>query len=159
KREPKPVLLPMPSSSVSRAPTTRSRSAIFARNSLLTVALGLFAGAAALAVKPPAAAPAVYQARTALPLPAVITPLSGHNGDQTSVTQARTRRGDALAASFARLQAIAPTVHNFLAYAKSARSIYPLYPGRVVSAGLDADNQVQWLRYHHTPADTQDGQP
>lgn len=149
----------MPSSSVSRAPTARSRSAIFARNSLLTVALGLFAGAAALAVKPPAAAPAVYQARTALPLPAVITPLSGHNEDQTYVTETRIRRGDTLAAILARLQVNAPNLQNFLTYDKNARSIYKLYPGRVVSAGLDANNQLQWLRYHHTPSDTQDGQP
>src|SRR3546814_19207146 len=40
---------------------------------------------------------------------------------------------------------------RFLIQDKDARSIYKLYPGRTIEAGLNNDGSMAWLRYDHTP--------
>lgn len=120
---------------------------------LLVVALGLFVAAGALAVVKPTMneAPAVYQAQTQLRLPA----LSNQAADAYSepfIEQTQIRQGDTLSAILQRLGVQEPGLLNFLTHDKNARSIYKLYPGRVVQAALDSEGQMVWLRYHHTPA-------
>src|SRR5690606_19901754 len=49
-------------------------------------------------------------------------------------------------------------LQRFLTQAPSARSIYKLYPGRSVQAATDAEGNLVWLRYIHTPGEEDDGQ-
>src|SRR5690554_6746982 len=70
---------------------------------LLVLAFGLFAGAAAIAVVQPTEEPAVYQAIQALELPAGVTPL-GLANTEPYIQETRIRRGDTLAALLQRLQ-------------------------------------------------------
>ncbi|MCQ9615412.1 hypothetical protein L1889_00655 [Paenalcaligenes niemegkensis] len=131
---------------------TTNRAARLAQKGLLFVALGLFAGAAAVAVKLPAVSnePVIFQARTTLDLPHSFDDLS-NSFSEPFISETRIRRGDTLAALLQRLNIDEAGLQQFLTHHKDARSIYKLYPGRAIQAALDNNNQLQWLRYHHTP--------
>lgn len=129
----------------------------FVQKSLLVMAFGLFAGAAAIAVVKPQDEPVIYQASQALTLPAGVTPL-GHKSTEPFIHETRIRRGDTLAALLQRLQIEAPGLQAFLTHDKNARSIYKLYPGRALIVALNNENDLLWLRYVHTPADTNKGE-
>lgn len=127
------------------------------QKSLLVLAFGLFAGAAAIAVVQPKNEPIIYQASTALDLPAGVTPLQASN-PEPFIHETRIRRGDTLAGLLQRLQIQAPGLQQFLTHDKSARSIYKLYPGRAIQAALTDTNELIWLRYIHTPSDSEKGE-
>ena len=121
--------------------------------SLLFAAGGLFLTAAALAVVKPGPQPdPVFQARQTLDLP----PLDTHTDEDTQpyIASTRIRRGDTVADILNRLGVRADGLLAFLTHDKNARSIYKLYPGRTVQAGLDGQGRMVWLRYAHTPATT-----
>lgn len=147
---------------ISSAPqrTTSKRASRLVQKGLLFVALGLFAGAAAVAVKPPVNSnePVIFQARTTLDLPHSFDSLS-NSFSEPFISETRIRRGDTLAALLQRLNIRAEGLQQFLTHHEDARSIYKLYPGRAIQAALDDNNQLQWLRYHHTPSATEDGRP
>lgn len=130
-----------------------SKKSKIVQKSLLVLAFGLFAGAAAIAVVKPQEEPIIYQASQALDLPAGITPL-GQKSSEPFIHETRIRRGDTLAALLQRLQVNAPGLQAFLTYDKNARSIYKLYPGRSLQVALNDKNELLWLRYVHTPSST-----
>lgn len=136
---------------------TSPKKSKFVQKSLLVLAFGLFAGAAAIAVVQPHEEPIIYQATQALELPAGITPL-GQKSTEPFIHETRIRRGDTLAALLQRLQVEAPGLQAFLTHDKNARSIYKLYPGRSLQVALNDENDLLWLRYVHTPADTSKGE-
>lgn len=138
-----------------RTPTLPRRSKVV-QKTLLTMALGLFVGAAALAVVPPTqdSQPEIYRTSTLLE-PPVIKRLSDQNS--TYIQQTSIRQGDTLAAILKRLSINEPELQHFLTYDENARSIYKLYPGRTIQAALGPDNKLLWLRYNHTPSDREDG--
>lgn len=143
-----------PSSAPQHASPKKSK---FIQKSLLVIAFGLFAGAGAIAVVQPQNEPVVYQATQALDLPAGVTPL-GSLSTEPFIHETRIRRGDTLAGLLQRLHVEAPGLQAFLTHDKNARSIYKLYPGRALQVALTPDNDLLWLRYVHTPADTQKGE-
>ena len=135
----------------------RPRRAPFVRIGLAVLALGSFAAAGALAVVMPGSPePLIYQARTALTLPAEMTVLQTQDS-QAYVTETRIRRGDTLAALLQRMNISEEGLLQFLTHDKQARSIYKLYPGRTLQAALDANNNLLWLRYKHTPYSEESG--
>ena len=136
---------------------TSPKKSRFIQKSMLVLAFGLFAGAAAIAVVEPKAEPIVYQAKQTLPLPSGVTPL-GLKNSAPFVQQTRIRRGDTLAALLQRLEINAPGLQSFLTHDKNARAIYKLYPGRSVQAAVDENNDLVWLRYLHTPSAKDNGQ-
>lgn len=128
----------------------------FIRNGIALVALGLFAGAAALAVVKPQEAPVVYQARQLLSLP---DPLPQLAADSTApfISETLIRRGDTLAALLQRLRVQEKGLQQFLVQSKDARSIYKLYPGRSIQAAMDGEGNLISLRYNHTPGTSENG--
>src|SRR5690625_3502848 len=126
------------------------------QKTLLTIALGLFVGAAALAVVPPAQelTPEIYHTSELLE-PPIIKTLNNH--EEPFVNQTSIRQGDTLAAILKRLSVNEPKLQHFLTYNEAARSIYKLYPGRTIQVSLTKDNKLRWLRYNHTPADKEKG--
>lgn len=122
----------------------------FFRNGLALLALGLFAGAAALAVVKPPEAPPFYQARQTLSVPENPIVL-GSLSSTPFISETQIRRGDTLAALLQRLRIQEPGLQQFLVQNKNARSIYKLYPGRTLQVALDRDGNLIWLRYNHTP--------
>ncbi len=146
----------VPSRSViHRAP---QRSSHVLQNGILLIALGLFAGAAALAVVRPPEAPAIYQAHTTLDLPDPF-PQADSRFSQPFISETHIRRGDTLAALLRRLNVDAPGLLHFLASDKNAKAIYKLYPGRSLQAAKDQDGNLMWLRYNHTPFSRDGGEP
>lgn len=132
----------------------------FIKTGLLVAALGLFVTAAALAVVKPDnhdSLPVLYQARQELALPDPF-PQPPHHFSSPFVHQVRIRRGDTLAALLSRLGIHEANLQAFLTQAKDARSIYKLYPGRLVEAGLNENGTLEWLRYNHTPGTDENGQ-
>lgn len=137
----------------------RHRSGIL-RRTVLVSSIALFAGAAALGM--------VQQPdRTELPPSRVIQSVLPLQAEQMHVSDAslapyisetRIRAGDTLAAVLQRLELDSPRLQTFLTHDASARSIYKLYPGRSVQAATDADGNLVWLRYIHTPGSEADGQ-
>jgi murein DD-endopeptidase MepM/ murein hydrolase activator NlpD len=136
--------------------TARGRGSRLLRNGLVLVALGLFAGAAALAVVKPPESPPMYQARHTLDLP---DPFPQPLGDFSApfISETQIRRGDTLAALLQRLKVQEKGLQQFLIQNKDARSIYKLYPGRNVQVAHDQDGQLAWLRYNHTPGVSDNG--
>ncbi|NYT63423.1 M23 family metallopeptidase [Alcaligenaceae bacterium] len=128
----------------------------FIRNGIVLVALGLFAGAAALAVVKPPEAPVVYQARQILALPDQF-PQALPDSSAPFISETQIRRGDTLAALLQRLRVQENGLQQFLVQNKDARSIYKLYPGRTIQAALDGDGNLIWLRYNHTPGTSENG--
>lgn len=145
----------IPSNSViHRAP---QRSSHLLQNGFLLIALGLFAGAAALAVVQPSDAPAIYQAHKTLDLPDPF-PHASTQFSQPFISETHIRRGDTLAALLQRLDIDAPGLLHFLASDKNAKAIYKLYPGRSLQAAKDQDGNLVWLRYNHTPGSRNGGE-
>ena len=125
----------------------------FIKTGLLIAALGLFVTAAALAVVKPDShdtLPDLYQARQELALPDPFPQASQHFSSPF-VHQTRIRRGDTLAGLLSRLDIHEAGLLQFLTQDKNARSIYKLYPGRLMQAGVDENGTLVWLRYDHTP--------
>ncbi|NLY26169.1 MAG: M23 family metallopeptidase [Alcaligenaceae bacterium] len=127
----------------------------FIRNGLAFLALGLFAGAGALAVVQPPDTPVTFQARETLslanPLPEPVA-----LADTPYISETTIRRGDTLAALLQRLHVQEEGLQQFLVQNEDARSIYKLYPGRSVQAALNAEGRLVWLRYNHTPGTSED---
>ncbi|WP_236844636.1 M23 family metallopeptidase [Bordetella sp. 15P40C-2] len=131
------------------------------RRTLLVTTVGLFAGAAALGmVQQPdhAKLPESRQIQTVLSLGADQLRVSEASAEAPYVSETRIRSGDTLATVLQRLDVDAPGLQRFLTHAPSARSIYKLYPGRSVQAATDAEGNLLWLRYIHTPGQEVDGQ-
>ncbi|MGO3890622.1 MAG: M23 family metallopeptidase [Paenalcaligenes sp.] len=138
-----------------------TRPARLIQKGLLVLALGMFAGAAAIAVNPSSnddSKPLVYQARTTLDLPFSVESLDSSFSDPF-IQETRIRRGDTLASILQRLNIREEGLQQFLTHNKDARSIYKLYPGRTVRAALDENNQLQSLSYFHSPSSTENGKP
>jgi len=153
-----------PHSQLDDAGRARPRAHRMFRNTLLTLAAGMFAAAAALAVVQPSddALPAPFQMREVLSLPAPVAAdadtVDAAHVPQPFVQTTRILHGDTLAVLLQRLHIEEKGLLAFLTHNEAARSIYKLYPGRELSAGLDADGRLVWLRYHHTPGVSEQGQ-
>jgi len=145
-----------------RARPLHPRSHRIFRNTLLGLAAGVFATAAALAVVQPQSdtePPAPFQARAVLPLPdALSTATADAATPEPFVQITHIQRGDTLAALLQRLHVEENGLLAFLTHDEAARAVYKLYPGREISVGLDADGRLVWLRYHHTPGASEQGQ-
>lgn len=126
------------------------------RRGLLLVALGLFGTAGALAVVQPPEKPVVYTERSLLDLPA-IEALSDTATSDPFISETVIQRGDTLAALLQRLHINERGLQAFLVQEPSARSIYKLYPGRVIRAALDHEGKLVSLRYDHTPGTRDEG--
>lgn len=136
----------------------RQKNRHFFRNGFVLIALGLFATAAALAVVKPPETPVSYQAYERLQLPEPFPePLGQQRSSAPFVSETQIRRGDTLAALLQRLRVHESGLQQFLAHDEAARSIYKLYPGRTMQAALDAEGNLVWLRYNHTPASKENG--
>uniref|UniRef100_UPI00333F6B84 M23 family metallopeptidase n=1 Tax=Castellaniella defragrans TaxID=75697 RepID=UPI00333F6B84 len=124
--------------------------------SLLIAAGGIFITAAALAVVKPTAPPEpLYEARRTLDLHPLENPRAASNEKAPFIAETRIQRGDTVAALLQRLGIDEKGLLTFLVHDKDARTIYKLYPGRMVQAALDDQGSLVWLRYAHTPG-TQD---
>lgn len=128
----------------------------FVRKGLLLLALGLFGTAGALAVVQPPEKPVVYTEESVLPLPEIEV-LSGATSSDPFISETVILRGDTLAALLQRLHVQEPGLQTFLIQEPSARSIYKLYPGRVIRAALDHEGRLVSLRYDHTPGTRDEG--
>ncbi len=122
----------------------------FVRKSLFMVALGLFGTAGALAVVQPAEKPLIYTEQSVLPLPEIEV-LADTAASDPFISETVIRRGDTLAALLQRLHVQEAGLQAFLIKEPSARSIYKLYPGRIIRAALDHEGRLVSLRYEHTP--------
>jgi Membrane proteins related to metalloendopeptidases len=129
----------------------------FFRKGLMMLALGLFGTAGALAVVQPPEKPLVYTEHSVLPLPEIAILPEGSKSDPF-ISETVIRRGDTLAAVLQRLHVQEPGLQAFLVQEPAARSIYKLYPGRVVRAALDHEGRLVSLRYDHTPGTKSQGQ-
>lgn len=141
-------------------PQARPRRHRFLTRGLLTLALGLFGGAAILAlVQPDASASLPQQTQTSVRLPLPTLPVVAKPADGAIyIEETRVRPGDTLAAILQRLNVDEQGLLSFLTHTPEARAIYKLYPGRSVQVAHDDQGKLAWLRYHHTPADRKDGQ-
>jgi len=154
---------PAVSASSSTAALSRPESprrAGWLRRTLLVTTVGLFAGAAALGmVQQPdhSELPPLRQIQNVLPLTANHVSVSTDSSDAPYVSETRIRAGDTLATVLQRLDIDAPGLQRFLTQAPSTRSIYKLYPGRSVQAATNAEGELVWLRYVHTPGKETDG--
>ncbi len=118
---------------------------------------GLFLTAAALAVVKPSTPPEpIYEARSTLDLHPLAAP-GAEDEKAPFIAQTRIRSGDTVEALLQRLGIDEDGLLPFLVHDKGARSIYKLYPGRVVQAALDEQGALVWLRYAHTPGTQGDG--
>lgn len=129
----------------------------FVRKGVLLVALGLFATAGALAVVQPAEKPVVYTQQSVLPLP-MIEVLAEPASSDPFISETVIRRGDTLADLLQRLHVQEAGLQSFLIQEPAARSIYKLYPGRVIRAAHDHEGRLVSLRYDHTPGIRHEGQ-
>ena len=128
----------------------------FVRKGLLLLALGLFGTAGALAVVQPPEKPVVYTEQSVLPLPEIEV-LSEAATSDPFISETVIRRGDTLAALLQRLHVQESGLQTFLIQEPAARSIYKLYPGRVIRAALDHEGRLVSLRYDHTPGTRDEG--
>jgi len=129
----------------------------FIRKGLLLAALGLFGTAGALAVVQPPEKPVVYTEQSVLALPKIEV-LSETATSDPFISETVIRRGDTLADLLQRLHVQEAGLQAFLVKEPSARSIYKLYPGRVIRAALDHEGRLVSLRYDHTPGVRDQGQ-
>jgi murein DD-endopeptidase MepM/ murein hydrolase activator NlpD len=133
-------------------PQTTGRGPILLRRTLIACAVGFFAAAAALGMVPADEPPAPIQHLVTRAVPLGPSDIQvGSSGSAPYVNETRIRRGDTLAAVLQRLDAYDPKLLAFLTQDSGARSIYKLYPGRVVRAATDDQGNLAWLRYVHTP--------
>ncbi len=129
----------------------------FTRRFLLVTAFGLFGAAAAVGMvsqnTQPQSAPVVQHIAERLPLPDLEELVSAADAnDGLYVREERIQRGDSVATVLKRLGINDASLQRFLVNDPAARSIARLYPGRVVQAATEANGELQWLRYIHTPA-------
>lgn len=133
-------------------PQTTGRGPLLLRRTLIACAVGFFAAAAALGMVPTDTPPAPIQHLVTRPLPLGPGDIQvGSSGTAPYINETRIRRGDTLAAVLQRLDAYDPKLLAFLTQDSGARSIYKLYPGRIVLAATDDQGNLAWLRYVHTP--------
>src|SRR5690606_25197164 len=120
-----------------------------------------FAGAAALGmVQQPdrTELPPQRQIQSVLSLEPTDVSVSATDSAAPYISETRIRPGDTLASVLQRLEVDAPGLQRFLTQSPDARSIYKLYPGRSVQAATDAEGNLVWLRYVHTPGEENNGQ-
>lgn len=137
-----------------------SRGAALVRRTLVVTSLGLFAGAAALGmVQQPdrTELPPLRLINSELPLAPDQVQVSA-TASAPYISETRIRSGDTLASVLQRLDIDDGKLQTFLTHDASARSIYRLYPGRSVQAATDAEGNLVWMRYIHTPGNEVDGQ-
>lgn len=124
---------------------------------LATSALFLLGGAAALGVAPLAPDAALLPSTRiteSLPLPDLAEQLAHIEqlDDRSLVREERILRGDTLASLFERLSIDDPALLQFIKTDRNARTLLQLRPGRAVQVQTDAEGEIRWLRYLHTPA-------
>lgn len=141
-----------------RSPAKRSD---FTRRLLLVTAFGLFGAAAAVGMvaqnPQQQAAPSVQHIVERLPLPALAEMTVATAEDELFVREERIQRGDSVATMLKRLEVNDAGLQRFLVTHPSARSISRLYPGRVMQVATNAQGELRWLRYIHTPGVESDG--
>lgn len=138
-----------------------TRKSDFTRRFLTVCAFGLFGAAAAVGMvsqNPDGhAAPDVRHIVEQLALP-TLAAVEDEAADALYVREERIQRGDSVASMLSRLEVSDAALQRFLVQEPAARSIYQLYPGRSVQVATDADGELRWLRYVHTPGTESDGQ-
>ena len=77
--------------------------------------------------------------------------------NQTYISETRVRSGDTLSSIMGRLSLNEPGLINFISQNKQALSAHKLFPGRTVVAALDHNGGMLWVRYYHTPGEEQKG--
>lgn len=73
------------------------------------------------------------------------------------ISETSIRPGDTLLSVLQRLSVDFPSLQNFLVHNSRARSIYKLYPGRIIQAAKTEAGNLLWLRYIHTSGSEIDG--
>jgi murein DD-endopeptidase MepM/ murein hydrolase activator NlpD len=161
RRSPAPII--PPSSALSGASPTLPKKpgkGWFQRTVLASI-VGLFGAAAAIGmVKHPDAfdMPATQRVESEMALNQEDIQVSVAGTPVPFISETRIRPGDTLAGVLQRLGLDSPGLQTFLTHDPSARSIYKLYPGRVVQAATDENGALKWMRYIHTPGNEVDGQ-
>jgi murein DD-endopeptidase MepM/ murein hydrolase activator NlpD len=77
--------------------------------------------------------------------------------NQPYISETRVRSGDTLSSIMGRLSLSEPGLINFISQNKQALSAHKLFPGRTVVAALDHNGGMLWVRYYHTPGEEQKG--
>jgi murein DD-endopeptidase MepM/ murein hydrolase activator NlpD len=77
--------------------------------------------------------------------------------NQTYISETRIRSGDTLASIMRRLSLSEPGLIGYISQNKEALSAHKLFPGRTVVAALDHNGGMLWVRYYHTPGEEQKG--
>ncbi len=138
----------------------RTRKPGFAQRFLIVAALGLFGAAAAVGMVSQNAEesmPTVAHIAETLPLPepahAAVLPAES----DLYIFEERVQSGDSVASLLARMGVRDGALQRFLIQNEGARSIYKLYPGRAIQVAVDAEGELQWMRYVHTPGAEADG--
>jgi len=133
----------------------------FTRRFLIVCAFGLFGAAAAVGMvsqnSEATALPTVQQITETLALPE-IGASEATDAEELFVREERVQRGDSVASMLSRLKVSDAALQRFLVQEPAARSIYQLYPGRAIQVATDAQGEMRWLRYVHTPGAESDGQ-
>ncbi|GAA5232383.1 M23 family metallopeptidase [Verticiella sediminum] len=93
-----------------------------------------------------------------LPEPVAVPSVQAGPDDGLYVREERVQRGDSVASMLNRLEVSDPALQRFLVQEPAARSIYQLYPGRAIQVATDAEGELRWLRYVHTPGAQSDGE-
>ncbi|MEI8400638.1 MAG: peptidoglycan DD-metalloendopeptidase family protein [Alcaligenaceae bacterium] len=148
----------------STLPTAGSR---FLRSLMLSAALLLCIGAAALGMVQPAPAepipPEQSLIQNVLPFPLEADPTPAEHTatalNTPYVTETRIRSGDTIATVLKRLDITDSSLSAYLAKEGKVRFASKLVPGRSVQAATDHNGQLQWVRYFHTPNSDSTGQP
>ncbi len=139
-----------------------SKKSDFTRRFLVVCAFGLFGAAAAVGMVSQnantATLPSVQHILEPLQLPVLDPVAVSESSDELYVREERIQRGDSVASMLARLNVGDAALQRFLVQEPAARSIYQLYPGRAVQVATDAQGELRWLRYVHTPGTESDGQ-
>nr|MBF0681421.1 M23 family metallopeptidase [Pseudomonas sp.] len=138
-----------------------TRKSDFTRRFLVVCAFGLFGAAAAVGMvsqnSEVTAVPTVQQITETLALPE-LSVVESADPDALFVREERVQRGDSVASMLSRLKISDAALQRFLVQEPAARSIYQLYPGRAIQVATDAQGEMRWLRYVHTPGAESDGQ-
>lgn len=133
----------------------------FTRRVLVVSAFCLFGAAAAVgmvAQQDRINLPIIHHIVQPLDLPATSLLPGARDTDAFFVREERIQRGDSIATVLNRLDVSDPALQRFLVQDASARSIGQLYPGRAVQVATDADGELRWMRYLHTPGnDSKEG--
>ncbi len=118
-------------------------------------AAGLFVTAGAIGVAPLAPDAALLPTSRiveSLELPDLAEQVTQQEAEAPDfIREERVQRGDSVASLLNRLGVDDPEFEAFVRKSPDARSLYQLYPGRIVQASTNAQGEVRWLRYVHTP--------